>query len=849
MTYASFQNQVSSEKLTLAVLHASKRLMAWTLHSGSIYKIENFNIASIVSLEDSGTAYSEVTSIAACTASKFYNDRDNQVLYLRASDSSNPNSRFLVLTFKLFFASAPIVLPQDLSTGTEVFWEPTIKSTSAFGVEIDTINQTSEAIEGSGSLTLVNDQSFWSENFDKNTFENKPCFIYSFNRDLDVTQAKLIFSGKVESKTFSPTEIKFSLKDQLSELKASVNLSNIEDLSERTSDDLAKAKQRMIFGRVFGHRLVNLDQVLDGYPVTGTVSITTGSPTLTGSGTSFKTELSPDDVLILGGSEYSIASIASATSATLSTNFAGTTNLSGVTTKVKPALPKRYMNRRWLVAGHAIKEPSTTINTGSTITRLIVDSTENIFDGDYIYIGTLGSGELTKVDQVVSSTLITLSASLTSIPTPGTTLFKPAVQNVRIDDLLLTYYSDYTFDASTGILVLSDDAEKNAAPIMQLTTNLVFNSTTTVTGTSLRSQLKPGYMISAVGHGDYYEIQSIESDTSLTLRSAAGFTDASNKGLFKSFILDPDNSVLTCDVLGRTDDGTTTGQLLKTAPSIVRQLLVDIGLTSSLDETSFSEAEDLAKQEIGLVIPAEFSETEPPIYRDVINDINKSIFGSLIQRDNFSLGYLVLQPNKTSGALRLNESDVLSFSVSNQADQIIKTAIVEYRPKEYDYISKKPAVSSQQKTSDVATYILKIDKTRTFSTKLVNSDDAERNANRWAFLLENSSALIKIKTKLQGASLDVGSIVEISHQKLYQRMGSAYSRKIGLVESVKKSGTSVEIAIVDLSNAFNRIGSITDLTTTWANTNEDGRLYGGFITDQYGLIDDEESSFNSNLIW
>lgn len=848
MSYNDFKNQVSSEKITLAILHASKRLMAWTLHSGSIYKLTNFDVASIVSIEDSGTAYTEVQSIAAVTASKFYNDRENKILYLRTTGSDNPNGRFLALTYKLFFADAPVTLPHDLSTGYDVYWEPMIKGTSAFGVEIDTINQTSEAIEGSGTLTLFNDQDFWPSNFDKLVFENKPCYIYSYNRELEASEAQLIFRGLVEKRSYDSDKISFSLKDLLAELKASISLSNIEDLGLRTATNLAKAKQRMIFGRVYGHRPVNTDEVLTGYPLSGTISISIGSDTVTGSGTSFLAKLSPDDTVVLDGNDYTIATVVSDTSLTLTEVYSGATNLSGASASVKPAEPKRYMNRTWCVAGHALRQPTTTIQAGSSITRIIVESTKDIYDGDWVYVGTLGSGELVRVNQVLSSTLLTLSLSLETIPAIGTVLFKPAVQNVRLDDVLLTYYQDYTFDPDTAVLTLSNDAELNAAPLKQMPTNLAFTNTSrTVTGTSLTA-LKPGTMISCVGHADYFEVLSIDSETSLTLRTAATFTDA-DKGLYKTYIFEPGSSVLTCDVLGRTDDGTSSGALINTAPAIVEQLLVDLGLSDVINTDSFTEAKDIAYQPIGMVIPTRYNDTKVPTYREAFNKINQSVFGSVVQTRAFEFSYLVLQPFKDTEALRLDEADILKLKISSTSDKVIKTAIVTYKPVEYNYLTKQESISTQQKTSDNANYLIKVDREKTFPTVLCDSADAERQANRWSFVLENAANSINVSTKLQGISLEVGSIVDISHRKLYSRLTSSSTRKLALVESVKKSGTGVDVELVDLSNMFNRVGAITDISTVWSDTDEDGRLYGGFITDEYGLIDDDPDSWGTNLIW
>lgn len=848
-TFDDYKNSVSSEKLVLAVLHAAKRLVAWSLHSGSIYKISNFDVAVIVSIGDSGYVYTEVQSLAEVTAAKFYNDRENKVLYLRTTGSDNPNGRFLVLTLKMFFSNAPVVLPHDLSTGFDVSWEPMIKSTSTFGVEMDTVSQTSEAIEGSGTLTLHNDSAFWRSNFDKLTFENKPCFIYSHNRQLAANEAKLIFRGLVEKKAYSPTQVQFSLKDLLSELKAPVALANIEDLTERSSTGLAKAKQRMILGRVFGHRPTNLDEVLEGYPLVGTISINSGSDTVTGSGTSFLAKLSPDDTLVVGGTDYTIATVTSNTSLTLTEAYSAVNNLSGAALIVKPAEPKRYMNRKWLVAGHALRQPTTTVQAGSTITRLLVGDTTDMYSGDTIYIGALGGGEALRIDNRVSSELITLADSLVSVPSIGTAVFKPPLQNVRIDDVLLTYYRDYTIDADTGILTLSDDAEKNAAPIRQMANNLTFtNGSRTVTGASLNSLLRAGSVISCVSQAEYFEVLSVDSETQVTLRTAATFS-ATAKGLYKNFILDADNSVLTCDVLGRTEDGTTTGALIETAPSIIKALLLDLGLSAIIDTDSFNLAEEIAYQPIGTVIPSTYNSTTAPTYREVFNTINRSVFGSLVQTEAFRLSYLVLHPNKSPNALRLREPDVISFSTTSTSDKLVKTVSVIYKPMEYNYLLKNESVSTQQKTSDVSKYLIKTDRERSFSTILVETADAERQANRWSMILENSSTAVKIKTKLQAISLEVGAIVDLEHRKLYESLGSSTPRKLAMVESVKKSGSSVELTLVDLSNTFNRIGSYTNITTSWADSDGESRLYGGFISDSFGLIDNDENSFGCNLIW
>jgi hypothetical protein len=845
MEYSDFQNQPSSEKIVLATLGASKRLMGWSLHSGSIYKIENFSFSVIESIEDSGTAYVQVSDIGSVTAGKYFLDRDAQTVYLRTTGSDNPNSRFLVATLTLFFSNVPIVLPFDLDEGFDVFWEPLIRSNSEFGVEIDTIAQASEAIEGSGSLTLENDQDFWPKYFDKLSFENQRAVLYSYNRGLELSQARRIFKGRVEKKSYARDSVNISLKDQFAELRTAIPLANMASLSARTGDDLAEAKQRMILGRVFGIVPTNIDRVLDGYPITGTVSISFDSTTLTGSGTQFLAEISPDDRLVIDEREYTVASVASNTSLELTEGYEGNAVISGTAITLLPDQPKRFINREFKVAGHALRQPVTTIEAGSTTSFLNVADTTDIYPSDTIYV----DGELAVVDSVVGQYYLRLATSLAVVPAVGTQVIRPAVQNVRINNVRLSYERDYTFDAETAQLTLNPDAEANASPVFQLTDDITFTNTSrSVTGVGFNGKIKPGFMLGMVGHSQFFEVLSVDSDTEITLRTPATFTDTDN-GLYRSLIYDESDSVLSLDALGRTEDGTTSGRLLVTAPSITKALLEDMGLDDEIEESSFETAEAIGSQHVGIIVPATYQDTATPLYRDVLNKINKSILGALVQNEDFKFSYQVLRPKKTLNAVKFTESDILSFSLLSTAENVVKTCMVEYKPKEYDYVVNNSSVLTESKVSSNATYITKTARQKTISTLLVDQRDAIIMAARWSFLLSRATGRLTFTTKLQGATLQVGDIIEVEHRKFFERFGSTAKRKLLLVEAVGRSGSAVKIEATDLSNVFNRVACITDNTADYSSASEDERLYGGYITDQYGLIDNNPESFETNLIW
>jgi len=140
MSYQDFADKPASEKIALATVKASKRLMGWSVHSGSVYRI-SVGKDVIFSIEENQQEANQAESISAIVPLSYFHDRVTGVLYYRASDSSNPNTRFVVVTFNLFFSNFPVSLPNDLNDGFHVEWLPYISSTSIFGQELDNQNQ------------------------------------------------------------------------------------------------------------------------------------------------------------------------------------------------------------------------------------------------------------------------------------------------------------------------------------------------------------------------------------------------------------------------------------------------------------------------------------------------------------------------------------------------------------------------------------------------------------------------------------------------------------------------------------------------------------------------------------
>jgi hypothetical protein len=854
-TYSEFQNDSISNKIVLARVDASIRVMGFTAHAPTIYKKINFDVSKVRTLENSGVGLTEVFGLSDVVPGTFFNDRQNKTLYVELSDLSNPNGSFIVATFPNFFSNTPVQAPWDIgdgATGFDVLWEPLISKVSGFGVRLDNDDQIGFALEGTGGFNFALDREYFDTRYEGFVWEQQRCEVYSWTTGLPFSEARPLFKGAVNSKGFG-RDVSFKLKDQIEELRRRFPVKDISELpSKRVPEGLLVAKQRKVYGRVNGFRPTNIDQLIDSFPLTGTVSGTTGSKTLTGLGTSFVNDFSPNDRIVLGGFEFTIESITSDTSMELTE--APDFDLAGGAYSIIPEQPKNYINREWLVAGHACSQLETTVVNAFNQGEIVLGSALDISVGDEIYVGAPGSRERAFVEKVFSDDRIRLTTNLQDPPTVGTIVVRPCIQALKINNLQLTFDRDFTISVTTDrtTLTLNEDAEKNVNPIRRLngTIDITMSSTSvTGTGTQFTSQLLPGQHIRAVGQVEFFQIASIESDTSLTLVSAATYTELLSEGQYKGGTnFNPENDVLSCTVLGATADNVVGGALLKTAGSIVKDALNEAGV-GNLNLASFDLADERAPYTLGFVIPESFSSTQTTSLRDVINKVNVSVFGSLVQNEDFQLEYGILHPNRPPSALIISEAEVIagSLKITSQNDRVVKRVLVDYDFKEYDPTAQDSSFLCFEKLTNEGQFLVKSDKEKTVMSVLVFEDDARILANRWGFLLSTATNVISFKTKLQTSQLQVNDVIFIDHKDLFERIGGG-KRKFGAVSRISKTEGEVTIELDDLGNAFNRVCVISkNGVADFSSSNETAQALNGFITDDFGLINND--NFGLNLIW
>ena len=105
-TYSEFANKTRSEKIVLCHMEPVERLLIWTPDSGSQYKraVDFF----VVGISDGLIGHTEGT--LPLNSGEWFFDSEAGEVYIRTSDDSDPNTRDIVATYRLFYSSYPLAV-------------------------------------------------------------------------------------------------------------------------------------------------------------------------------------------------------------------------------------------------------------------------------------------------------------------------------------------------------------------------------------------------------------------------------------------------------------------------------------------------------------------------------------------------------------------------------------------------------------------------------------------------------------------------------------------------------------------------------------------------------------------
>lgn len=843
-----FINSAASEKIILAHVRANTRIINWTLAAGSIY-VKTVNYFPIA-IKRNDTTLTRVDSQGAMSSGTFYYNTANGEISIWLDDSSDPANSEIIVTYQLFFSNNPVSLPWDLSDDTEldVYYDGRITRAPGFKQRVG-IEQGLNSVVGSGDLVLENNDGELDEIFDRFIFDNQEVRIYSWNRDLLASEAQIIFKGRITNKKYDSVSVSFTVKDTIFELQQNVP-QGIFEASDGVNSNIEGQIKRWIYGRVDGLKLQSTDQIGEGYALTGTVAFTGGDKIMSGTGTSFLSETSPGDKITVETLELEVESVESDTSLTLTNtpDYA----ITGATAIIVPEIPTTNKNRSHFVADHATAQINTTVINALQFNRIQLASTLGLNAGDFITFQ--GTSERKEIKNVAPGNIVVLRDNVVTLPSTGSSVTREPVQVVYVNGKRLID-EDFTITNNTTKteIVLDTDAEFNIAPVREFNLSMTFtNGSRTITyagDQQLTEIFNPRDYIRPedLSYTNWYEILSV-SDTEITIRTT--FTDPTITDVIEAKQPDyvGDDTIVSADVLGKTEDGNPTGTWIQTSSQVVKDLLTEAGITD-IDTASFDEVESTVPQLVSMALP--FSPSKSPVtLKTAIDTINRSTRCALTLDKNLTLKYESVLVTAPQSFVNIYDSDVVRWSIRSTNGKNYRNSIIRYRHKDVDNNTLESGNSVATFSSEFVRRYVGTNKT--FEDDLYIYDDTAANIASEREIYYNSLGLsiITIETDLRLEGIEIGDSAVMDFERLYKRFGDAQTRR-KLVTCVGKTvtGEKVMLEFSDYGNTYNTSAFITDnAALDFDNSNTDDKIRNGFITDPQGIVNDIEDTNKTNLI-
>ena len=587
-----------------------------------------------------------------------------------------------------------------------------------------------------------------------------------------------------------------------------------------------------------------------------------GNNPVLGTGTRFLTELTPDDILHIGDNEYRVDDIFSDTSLGLVEK--SSSEINGDSLEASIETPFNEYNRTYHISDNALKESETIFVTGYTTTSFKVLSTDDLFSGDIIRANTSPVQEREILRVVNSENIVEINEAWGTTPTPAVTVIsKPAVQNLYILRKKVPFETyTVTNNSVDGCFIsLPETFEKDLVPdiaihnkteysIADYEIKYYYSNSRRITVSNDQLEIKdvsPRDYVRLGEEGQWQEVLDVRENY---LRVRDREINRAYRGpmfIRRTNILN-DDTVVSADVYGETEDGTTSGEWIRTSSQLFKVLLTESGYGDLLDDNSFQIAEDSEYSKLSVLTPSTPSKDGETI-KKLITRINESVNGVMTVTDELLLKYYIFD-----GALdfdnmtEIYEHDVIKWSETIASPNLYSAISTKYNFKDVDYLTESSTSSVYEFENEFVSKYVGIDNTKNAEHFIYDDIDVLSTTQRQAFLSTQSPSVFKISSDLRFNELEIGSIVVLKFLNI--KISDSHSTdKICVVTSVSKKDDKIDLIVSDLGNLYSRRAVITpDNVDSYTTSSEDERVLYSYITDDNGTLDDDEDTFGGNLI-
>lgn len=912
MTYQNrneFTAASSSEKTTLVFIYPAQKLVSFTANGVNKWKK---SVSYIVDKVKKGNVYltQSVDEASLNSTNQFYFDILTNTLHIY-STSANPNLDEIIVFYKLCFADTPLKLSHNLNTGEIVEFEARVQSNPGYKSILSTENI---SIVSGGTLSLENNDGFFNDKYNRLVWDDKLVEIYSYNRQLDITEAKLVFRGFIENKTYNATDFNLSVKDIQNALNENIELIAYVE-ADKVDPKYYSTYKRQVYGDTKGLDTRTVDLVNSEYHLNEEYfggNLNENFPyrpfcPVYGEPVKLYSKMHPVSSVKIGDTEYyrdingaylSPAGVnLPAGTHLITTHFTNTTTnqycyapgeilikYDKEKTPYFDTLNTVYHNRYWQVAGHALSSQTVNIVGQISLNTFVVDDPSNFDVGNRILI----RGYYYYIASIRGSKITTTTASQTGINI-GYTCSKQAISNVYIDGKQVAHEQilGEVFDGTNTFIKVSNLAELSISTMTKSDQPFIFRNKQAIPAYGWKvptyieiqktdaadAYFTVGSIISVYGqpqlghllitgvedhlHGANWHIHvsldcfdkfaqytpALSWLNSLTIDTSYYWSKINEITYLQN------DSSLVVDCSGKTLDGTKDGEVIRTGPQIIKDLVQNISpLNQYFNLTSLDTASLQAPFEVSLAVPFDINDKKVPKIKDVINLINKSIKASVYIDNNFQLAYKVLNVVRETNQLIINDADVISWSITSKSNDLYSNAEVKYDFRDYNNDKKQKDSLSHSKVSAFTEKYETSIKTIDIDIYIRNLDQVKEITERVLFGKTLNESIVKINGAFSLIDIEIGQQVILDLKDLYKD-NYGEQRFVGMITSITRNGNSINFEVSDLGNLYEMVGVIApDTAVSFAADSLTIKADSSYITEIDGIVNNDEQTTNKNLI-
>ena len=504
----------------------------------------------------------------------------------------------------------------------------------------------------------------------------------------------------------------------------------------------------------------------------------------------------------------------------------------------------------WFGPEETIREFTTT--AAALVNFVPGDLYLNTTDDEYIGIKTTGTGP--RVDGTDSINLGSEVPTRVQISDDETTNFnlisnKLEIALVETGSIWLMNTEDPVWKLFTnqGINIISNTV---SFPVGFSPTISSSTGARPATEISLSESVGPRDLIRVDG----VEIFSQVVQSELTFVQVAEITnelaDITATGFFKNPVYATDTGLVTLSAFGQTFNGTIAGNFVKTPADACQKILQDNGLTDFLDNDTFTSGSTDEDFSIGMYIPFRFN-GKPPSVLDMINIATLTGLSSVGLNSDFALKYQLLNGFKpttldTIRVIRNNE-------VMNRADEnLYPSPLFRYTIRNidasYDFGEAEPNEKLIRLEDEKIGRLTDLATTEEVDLYTGDLTRATNIADRFLNYSQRFNRVVGFRGSLSLSDINIGDVVLLDLLEL-RNLSDNNIPFIGMVTQFNRDGKLAGMTVEDLGGLFVRAaGCADDTSDTYTNSNSTDQLLGTFLTDNNGIINNEEQTLGTNIL-